>query len=179
MFFTRLILALAEFGLSAILAALVILLTYRGFLWMMPHMNGQEEIRKGNAAVAIQLGALMIGAALIIQKAIYPVVGILMVGLTGEAAGAKDMLLLGAYAAGHILFGFLLSVCCVWLSLKFFEKLTGDMDEDGEIRKGNVPVAVVLAAVILVLSMYMKEGVSAMTKSLIPQPKLGTLEMTR
>ena len=179
MFLTRLILSLAEFGLSLILAALTIVITYRGFLWLMPHMNGEEEIRKGNAAVAIQLGSLMVGAALITQKAIYPVIGILMLALTGGSAGAKNMPLMAAYALGHLLLGFLLSVCCVWLSLKFFELLTGAMDEDGEIRKGNVPMAMVLAAVVLVLSMYMKEGVSSMTKSLVPQPELGTFQTIR
>jgi uncharacterized membrane protein YjfL (UPF0719 family) len=179
MFLTRLILSLAEFALSLLLAALVIVSTYRGFLRLMPHMNGEEEIRKGNAAVAVQLASLMVGAALIAEKAIYPVIGILMLALTGGSAGAKGLALMAAYAMGHLLLGFLLSVCCVWLSLKFFELLTGPMDEDGEIRRGNVPVAIVLAAVVLVLSMYMKEGVSSMTKSLVPQPQLGTFQTLR
>ncbi|HAH08153.1 MAG TPA: hypothetical protein DCM05_16785 [Elusimicrobia bacterium] len=174
---TQLILAFAEFALSFGLSALVIILTYRGFLRLMPHMNGEEEIRKGNAAVAIMLGSLMIGSALILQQAIYPVIGILMVSLTSEGLGAKDYLLMAGYALGHLVFGFLISVACVQIALKFFKKLTGSMDEDGEIRKGNVPIAIVLASVVLVLSMFMKEGVSAMTKTLIPEPKLGSLQI--
>lgn len=173
---TKLILAFAEFFLSFGLSALVIILTYRGFLRLMPHMDGEEEIRKGNAAVAIMLGSLMIGAALILQQAVYPVVGILMVSLTSEGLGPKDYLLMAGYALGHLVFGFLVSVGCVLLALKFFEKLTGAMEEDKEIRKGNVPIAIVLASVVLVLSMFMKEGVSAMTKTLIPEPQLGSLQ---
>jgi uncharacterized membrane protein YjfL (UPF0719 family) len=174
---TQLILAFAEFALSFALSALVILLTYRGFLWLMPHMDCEEEIRKGNAAVAIMLGSLMVGSALILQQSVYPVVGILMVSMTSESLTPKEFLLMAAYSLGHLVFGFLISVGCVRLALKFFEKLTGDMDEDGEIRKGNVPIAIVLASVVLVLSMFMKEGVSAMTKTLIPQPKLGGLQL--
>ncbi len=177
MFLTRLILSLAEFGLSILLSILVIFSSYKGFLWMSPQMDAEAEIHKGNAAVAIMLASLMAGSALIMRQSIYPVVSILMVGLTGESGGAWGALRLAGYAAGHLAFGFLLSVACVQLSLKSFEKLTGDLDEEEAIRKGNVAVAVLLAAVVLILSTYMEQGVSALTKSLIPQPKLGGLRI--
>ena len=176
MFWTRLIVSLAEFGLSIILSVFIVFWSYKSFVKFASY-DVEEEIRKGNAAVAIMLGSLMIGSALILQQAVYPVIGILMVSMTSEGLALKDFLLMAAYALGHLVFGFLVSVGCVRLALKFFEKLTGDMDEDGEIRKGNVPIAIVLASVVLVLSMFMKEGVSAMTKTLIPQPKLGGLQI--
>ncbi len=177
MFITRLILSLAEFGLSIFLSLLVIFSSYKGFLWMSPQMDAEAEVHKGNVAVAIMLASLMAGSALIMRQSIYPVVSILMVGLTGESGGAWGALRLAGYAAGHLAFGFLLSVACVQISLKAFEKLTGDLDEEEAIRKGNVAVAVLLAAVVLILSTYMEQGVSALTKSLIPQPKLGGLRI--
>ncbi|MFA6092932.1 MAG: DUF350 domain-containing protein [Elusimicrobiota bacterium] len=171
---TRLLVSLAEFGLSFFLAVLVVVVTYQGFLRLMPQMDGAEEIRKGNAAVALMLVSLMVGSALILQETIYPVRSILLLAFR-EPGRWTHFAKLAAYALGHLAFGFILAVLCVQGVLKVFEKLTGEMDEEEQIRKGNIAVAVMLSAVMIVLSLYMRQGVSAVTKALIPQAELGAM----
>jgi hypothetical protein len=173
MLVTRLVLGLTEFSLSVALSVVVVFLTYRGFILLLAHMRAEEELLKGNAAVAVMIASLMASAGVVMQESIYPVIGILMLSMTGAGASGAEKLTLLACAAGHLVFGFLLSVACVWGALRAFNLLTGHSDADSEIRSGNGAMAAVMAAVMLILSIYMRQGVGAVAKSLIPEPRLG------
>ncbi|MFH2204651.1 MAG: DUF350 domain-containing protein [Elusimicrobiota bacterium] len=177
MFWTRLTISLIEFLLSALLAVFITFWSYRSFDRFNHAYNAQEEIYKGNVAVAILMAALMYGAALIMRESIYPVISIVTVWFTGDAEGGHSLLLMAGYAFGHLVFGFLLSVGCVQLAMKLFGWLNREIDENEQIASGNVSVAIIMSAVILIVSMFMQQGVGALTKSLIPQPKLGVLRM--
>ncbi|HVE13870.1 MAG TPA: DUF350 domain-containing protein [Elusimicrobiota bacterium] len=176
MFWTRIILSLAEFGLSIVLSVFVIFWSYKSFVRATTEYDAEEEIRKGNVAVAVLLSSLMAGSAVIFQQTVYPVIGILTLGLTASGNGLGVLL---GYAAGQLILGFVLSVACVEAGLRLFELLTRGLEDDNHIQKGNVAVAVIMAAVVLILSMFMQEGVSSLNKTLIPQPKLGSLGVVR
>lgn len=177
MFWTRVTISLVEFILSAVLAVFITFWSYRSFSRFNKAYNAQDEIYKGNVAVAILMAALMYGTAMIMRESIYPVVSIVTVWISGDVEGGHEFLTLAMYAAGHLIFGFLLSVSCVHMAMRLFGWLNRDIDEDKEIARGNVSVAIIVSAVILIVSMFMQQGAGAITKSLIPQPKLGTLRI--
>ena len=54
-----------------------------------------------------------------------------------------------------------------------FTKLTRNVDEMEEIRKGNVAPAIVLAAVMVVLALMTAPGLEMALEGLIPMPQLG------
>jgi putative membrane protein len=59
--------AAAAFGL---LGLALLLLGFKLFEWITPKLNVEEELSKGNVAVAIVVGAAIIGVSLIIVRAI-------------------------------------------------------------------------------------------------------------
>lgn len=177
MFWTRLIISLVEFLLSALLAVFITFWSYKSFDKFNHAYEAQKEIYKGNVAVAVLMAALMYGAALIMRESIYPVVSIVTVWFTSDADAGHGLFTLICYALGHLVFGFLLSVGCVHMAMRLFGWLNRGIDEDEEIKNGNLSVAVIMSAVILIVSLFMQQGVGALTKSLIPQPKLGGLRM--
>ncbi|MFH1724141.1 MAG: DUF350 domain-containing protein [Elusimicrobiota bacterium] len=177
MFWTRLLISLAEFGLSIVLSVFIVFWSYKSFVRFNTAFDAEAEIRKGNVAVSVLMASLMAGAALIMRQSIYPVVSIITVGVMGRGGAEHGVLALAAYALGHLVLGFLLSVGCVQIALKLFQVLTRDLDEEVEIGRGNTGVALIMGAVILIVAMFMQQGVSSLSKSLIPQPKLGVLRM--
>lgn len=177
MFWTRLLISLAEFALSLGLSIFVVFWSYKSFIHANSSYDGEDEIRKGNTAVAILIAALTFSAALVMRETIYPVVSILTLGLTGSEENSHGVLTLTAYAAGHLVLGFLLSVGTVQVALKTFSHINRTLDEDAEIARGNTAVAVIMATVVLIVAMFMQQGVGSVTKSLIPQPKLGTMRL--
>lgn len=176
MFFTRLLISVAEFALSLTLSIFTVFWSYKSFIRFTTEYDAEAEIVRGNTAVAILLGSLTYAAALVMRETIYPVVSILTVGMTGGEGGHGFFYLL-AYAAGHLVLGFLLSVGTVQVALKAFQKVNTTIDEAAEIKRGNTAVAVIMAAVVVIVATFMQQGVGSVSKSLIPQPTLGTLRM--
>lgn len=59
--------AAAAFGLLGIA---MLALGFKVFEWITPKLNVEEELTKGNTAVGIMVGALLIGISLIVVRAI-------------------------------------------------------------------------------------------------------------
>ena len=56
--------------LYAILGVVLMLLTYRVIDWITPEVNFNEELKRGNVAVAIFVAAIFIAIALVIGQAL-------------------------------------------------------------------------------------------------------------
>jgi putative membrane protein len=61
------LLAAATFGLLGIA---MLALGFKVFEWITPKLNVEEELTKGNMAVGVMVGALLIGISLIVVRAI-------------------------------------------------------------------------------------------------------------
>lgn len=177
MFTTRLIVSMTEFGLSVFLSIFMVFWSYKSFAQVQTSFDTEEELKKGNVAVALLLASLMVAASLIMKKSLYPVTSTITVYLSSPVDSGVPLWKLIMYCLGHLLFGFVITVGSIELSLRVFEKLSADIDEDAEIAKGNTAIAVVMAGVILVTSSYLQEGVSSLTKALIPRPALGQMRI--
>jgi uncharacterized membrane protein YjfL (UPF0719 family) len=57
--------------------------------------------------------------------------------------------------------------------------MTRGIDEMAEIRRGNLAVAILLSAVIVVVAFFTQIGVSALASSLVPQTPLGEVKYMR
>jgi len=180
MFNTRVIVSLFEFVLSVVMSGLVIYLTYRVFIKANPDFNMEEEIKKGNVAVGILVAAILFSASMILQKGLSSVVSMfrLYVSAPGESGlGVVKLILL---SIGHLGISMLLAVITISVTLRLFGKLCRHSMQPGkELEKGNVAVGILLASVVLVASMYVGEGVSAISKALVPQPSIGQIEILR
>ena len=179
MFATRLIVSLTEFFLSIILSIFMVFWSYKSFAKAQTKFDAEAELLKGNAAVAILLASLMVAASLIMKKALYPVTSMISMYLTAPAEGAVPLWKLILYCIAHLVFAFALTVGSLELALRTFERLAESYDEEAEVGRGNVAIAIVMAGVVLVTSSYLQEGVSSVTKSLIPRPALGQIHMVR
>ncbi len=60
-----------------------------------------------------------------------------------------------------VFFGIIIGIFSIYLSLKFFDKMTGEIDEIKEIKKGNVAVAIILVSVILSIAGIVSKGINS------------------
>lgn len=177
MFTTRLIVSLTEFFLSVFLSIFMVFWSYKSFAQAQTAYDAEAELKRGNVAVAILLASLMVAASLIMKKSLYPVTSSITVYLTSPADAGVPLWKLVLYCLGHLVFGFVITVSSIEFSLRLFERLSTRFDEDQEIARGNSAIAIVMAGVVLVTSSYLQEGVSSLTKTLIPRPALGQLRV--
>lgn len=175
---TRILVSVFEFLLSVVMSGLIIYLTYRVFIKANPDFDMEEEIKKGNVAVGTLVGTIMFSASMILQKGLGSVVSMfrLYISAPGESGLALWKMLLLSVA--HLGLSMVLAVITISVTLRLFGKLVRSHYRPGqEIQKGNLAVGIVLSAVVLVAAMYVGEGVSAISKALVPQPSIGQIEI--
>jgi len=172
---TVILLALAEFVLTAALSVLVVYVNYRLLIVTNRDYDAEEEIKKDNKGVAILLAGLVISGGLIVKEGIYPVMNIVRLYFTTPTHEFSG-LMLGGLALFHVVLVFVIAAFTLSLSLRFWGKLTPKVQNGQELMRGNFSVGIVLTGVVLVVAMFMSEGISRLTKSLIPQASLGQVE---
>lgn len=127
-------------------------------------INEWEEIRKGNVAVAVVQTAIILAIANVIQSG---VVG-LTAALTNIGTFMDLSLLLRTLVAGvvQLLAGIIFAIVAIYLAINVLDKITKEIDEMEELKKGNVAVAVIMAGVLLAVSFVVQAGVSGLATAI-------------
>jgi len=179
MFATRILISIFEFLVTVVLSVLVVYVNYRLFEYANKDYDHEEELKKGNVAVAILLAALLFASSMMIQKGIYPIVSLFRLYMTSPIQESLSRWQMGCYALAHLTMAFVLSVLTMSFSLRFYGKLTKALKAGEELKKNNVAVGIMLGAVVLVIGMYVSDGMSSLSKALIPQPSVGKVQIMR
>jgi uncharacterized membrane protein YjfL (UPF0719 family) len=129
--------------LAVVLSALAAYLGVWLFDRSTPGLDEWAELRKGNPAVGVVMGAVVVGVVIILRPALNIASLRLDVGIT------LDVALRLLTQALLVAVGLILSLAAIAFALWLFTRLTGELDEWAEIAKGNVAVAALLAGVIL------------------------------
>ena len=137
-------------------------------IWMFDKLTqGIEEIKelkRGNVAVAILLGAIIFSIANIVEGGVY--------GLTQSIIpGLMPMELAAALVIGmvNLVVGVILAILSIYVAISMLDKITVGLDEFKELKRGNVAVAIFMAAVLLAVSFVIRGAVTAMATALSPQ----------
>ncbi len=179
MFTTRIIVSVFEFALAVLMSSLIIALTYRVFIKANPDFDMEAEIKAGNTAVGILVAAILFAASMILQKGLGSVVSMFRMYLSAPGESSIGLGKLALLTAGHIGLSMALAVITISATLRLFGKLVRSLHAGRELQKGNVAVGIVLSSVVLVAALYVGEGVSAISKALVPQPSIGQIEIMK
>lgn len=179
MFFTRVIISMFEFTLSVVMSGLTIALTYRVFISANPDFDMEEEIGKGNIAVGTLVGAILFAASMILQRGLAAVVGMFRLHLAAPTEGGFELWQLALMTLGHLMMSLVLALLTISITLRLFGKLTRSFRPGKELQKGNMAVGVLLSAVVIIASLYVGEGVSSLSKALVPQPSLSRVQILK
>lgn len=148
----QLVVSAAQILVAVILAAVASYLGLLLFNRATRHLDEWAELRRGNAAMGLVLGSIILGIALILR----PTLTVPPISDTG--ARLYPVLALLVQAAG-ILIGLVLALSAIVFAVGLFDRLTGQIDELAELQRGNLGVAAVLVGVILAVSLLMAEAI--------------------
>lgn len=177
----RILVSFLELILTVVMAVLVVYVTLRAMIKTNTDFNEDEEIVKGNLAVGLLVSALLLASANIMHQAFKPVVDTIHLYLTSPLVQATKQWKLVLYSVGNLVLAYFIVVATLSASLRLFGRLarTKDTRPGLELHKGNVAVGVILSSFVLIVSLFVGEGVAALSKALIPRPEVGRMHIMR
>jgi len=165
------LLANAVVGLLQLLISIIfsVVALYIGFAVLSKitkDIDVEKELAKGNAAVGIIVAAVFVAIALVVQSGVSG----LSIGIN-KAVSVGILSVDGLLAIGisfiQLILGIVLAVGAIYLALYILDKLTTGIEEFGEIKKGNVAVALEMGGVIIAVAVIIQSGVIGITAALI------------
>jgi uncharacterized membrane protein YjfL (UPF0719 family) len=156
---------------GGLVAALGIWLAFRGLNRLLG-TDAVEDLRKGNIAAGIVHAASLLSLGLLVQHAIQATSD--AVDLTVRTPPFQPVMVgkLLLFALLHVVLSLGVGTAVLALGVTLFDKMTPGLDELDEVRKGNVSLALVLAAILVVIALLTAPGLQAALDGLIPFPQL-------
>lgn len=156
--------AIVKLVLGLFLAMGSVYLGMRMFDRMTEGIDEMSELKRGNVAVAILLGAIILSIANVVEGGVSGLTSSLMPSLTIMQVVAG--LIIGI---ANLVIGLFLSVFAIYIALRVFEKVTVGIYGLKELKRGNVAVAIIMAAVLFAVSFVIRGAVAGMAAALSPQ----------
>ncbi|GAB4526889.1 MAG: hypothetical protein Kow0063_01590 [Anaerolineae bacterium] len=148
----QLLISVAQIVVAVILAAIASYLGILLFNRATRDLDEWAELRRGNAAMGIVLGSIILGIALILRPSLT------IPYLTDTGARFYPVMALLIQAAA-ILLGLILALSAIIFAVGLFDRVTGQIDELAELQQGNLAVAAIMAGVVLAVSLLMSRAV--------------------
>jgi uncharacterized membrane protein YjfL (UPF0719 family) len=148
----QLLLSLAQLAVAIILSAVAAYLAFYLFQWFTRDLDEWAELRRGNPAVGVVLGAIIVAVAIVLRPA-------LRVNVEGWDVG-RNVYFWVLFAEGvQLAVGLVLTVITLAVALYLFAALTRGIDEVAELAAGNMAVAGLLAGVVVGVGLMVSQAI--------------------
>lgn len=171
----QVIFGVLEFLVSIFISFILIFVSYRLFLVLTSRLDEERQLREKNTSVGLLLGSILLGEAIVVKQAIYPVMAVIQIFILGQEKSFSNFLKMLGFSAGYVFLAGILALACILFSFWLFNKLTPRIDHFQEIKENNIAVALFMAIFIIGISLLISEGVSGLTRALIPFPEVGSI----
>jgi len=149
----ELLLSLAQLAIAIVLSAIGAYLAVYMVQWFTRDIDEWQELKAGNAAIGIVLGAATLAAAILLRPALIVDTRPLDMG---RSTAFVEILLAQAF---QLAVGLLLTVITLAVALYLFAVLTRRIDEVAELKRGNLAMASLLAGVIVGVSLMVSQSI--------------------
>jgi len=174
---------MAELALMIFSSGLLIVLIYRIFIRANPDFDMEQAIKDGNTAVGILMATIMVCAALMLAKGLSASVAVFRLAMASPLESGAALWQAVLLIAGHLFLSLAIAVLTISVTLRLFgwfsRRLKPTLQMGKQLESGNIAVGILLSAVVFIATMYVGDGVSAVTKALVPQPEIGTIRIMK
>tara|TARA_B100001250_G_scaffold391942_2_gene393307 strand:- start:21 stop:560 length:540 start_codon:yes stop_codon:yes gene_type:complete len=161
---------------SLVLGLVVAIVAFRSFTRMHRELDEMEALRENNVAMAIVLASMVIGTGLVVVQALGPAVSTMQTTLYNGITFLTGLAFVGM-TLGFLLLAMFIAIVGIGVATKVFLWLTDEIDEMAEVKKNNIAVAITLASVIILMSMFLAQGSQTFLTSLVPYPAIESIQV--
>lgn len=133
--------------------------------------GGSGTLLSQNSALGTVLSSMILGVGFVAFQALAPIMTAFQTMLY-SGIDAKAVCVVFGYVVGFSLAAITVAIIGLLVATRTFFWLTRDIDEVAELEKGNLAVALPLAAVVLVVCLFLGHGISDLFLHFAPYPKV-------
>ena len=156
-------LAVIQILISIILAVVILFVSHKilnKLFFKKERINGDE------LAFAVFTSGIFVSIGIILSEIIPSITNIVRVSVTQEESiGMIDII---SYSGIYLFAGFVFAVLINLATFLLFSVLTKGVDEFREIKENNLPVSLLVAAMLISITLIVKDSISTLIGSLIP-----------
>jgi uncharacterized membrane protein YjfL (UPF0719 family) len=164
-FLSSLVIAALKIFLSLLFGVTAVYFAIRFFDYLTKGIDEWKEIKKGNVAVAIYLASFIFTVALIIEPSLGRLTGDISL-LFNKLTLA--VLLIFVFDLLGLFITIIISSLVLLITIHLIDYLSHGMKKFEQLKRGNVAVAILLAAIILAVGIVIREGVATAFEILNP-----------
>jgi len=160
-------LALFEIIISLVISVVIIYLSY-SILHKL--FFKKMDLKGSNTAFSVFTGGIVLSLGLILSEILPSITNI--VRLSTTQMETVDFSIIVQYSGLYLLIGFLAAFIINAAVFLLFSLLTRGVNEFQAIKDNNVPVAIVVVATLISITLIVKESIALLISSLIPYPEV-------
>ena len=161
------ILSLIEIVLSIIITVVIIFMTYKILKWL---FFRDHDLRGDNLAFTIFTSGIVLSVGIILSEILPSITNIIRLSTTQTEA--IDISTIALYSGLYLLIGFVASVFINASVFFLFSVLTTGVNEFKEIKKNNISVAILIVAILISITIILKDSIALLISSLVPYPEV-------
>jgi uncharacterized membrane protein YjfL (UPF0719 family) len=153
------VLILVQFVVGLAFSMAGVYISIKLFDLLTPNIEEWKEMKKGNVAVGLLLGAIVFSVSLGLEGGVSAIISLISSDTSPNAMVVG--LLVGML---NLLISLIATVFSIYVAVKILDWMTTDIDEFAELKKGNLAVAIMMAAVLVAVSILIRGAVAGVTK---------------
>lgn len=162
-----LILAILEILISIAFTVLIIFTSYKLLKFL---FFRNSDLRGDNMSFTIFTSGIILSIGLILSEILPSITNIIRL-LTTQTESV-DIPKIMAYSGLYLLIGFVMAVFINVAVFFLFSLLTKGINEFKEIQRNNVSVAILVVAILLSITLIVKESIALLISALVPYPEV-------
>ena len=160
-------LSFIEIVLSILITVIIIFITYKMLKWL---FFRDHDLRGDNLAFTIFTSGIILSMGIILSEILPSITNIIRLSTT--QAETADMTSIALYSGLYLLIGFIMAVIINASVFFLFSILTTGIHEFKEIKNNNVSVAILVVAILISITIIVKDSIALLISSLIPYPEV-------
>lgn len=160
-------LALLEIIFSIVLAIFIMFASYKILKQV---FFKTLDVKEDNMAFSIFTSGIIVSIGLILSEILPSITNVIRISLNQDTTVSISELLM--YCGLYLFIGFIISVFINAAVFILFSILTKGINEFKEIQQNNISVAILVVAILISITLIVKNSIAVMISALVPYPSV-------
>ena len=159
-------LALIEILMSVLISVAIIYVSFS----ILQRLFFKKGFRGENTAFAVFTSGVVLSIGLILSEILPSITNVIR--LSSAHSDTVDMTTIVTYSGLYLLIGFAVAIFINLSVFLLFSILTRGINEFKAIKENNVPVSILVVALLLSITLIAKDSIALLISSLVPYPEV-------